>query len=67
MDNEQIKVRLDILEKKIDIILELLKTNIEPNCEKMSSHIDFVDNVYDTVKAPLNYICSKVSRNAIEN
>ena len=27
----------------------------------MSSHIDFIDNVYDTVKNPLGFICSKVS------
>ena len=27
----------------------------------MSNHIDFVDNVYDTVKSPLGFICSKVS------
>ena len=67
MDNNELKMRLDILERKIDLILETLKIDIQPNCEKMSSHIDFVDNVYDTVKAPLNYICSKVSRNAIEN
>ena len=27
----------------------------------MDVHIDFVDSVYDTVKNPLGYICSKVS------
>ena len=27
----------------------------------MSSHIDFVDNVYETVKSPLNFMCNKVN------
>ena len=66
MDNEELKIRLDILERKIDLILELLKKEIEPHCEKMSSHIDFIDKVYETVKHPLNYICSKVNNKAIE-
>ena len=28
----------------------------------MSSHIDFVDKVYDTVKNPLDFICNKVNK-----
>ena len=28
----------------------------------MSSHIDFVENVYDTVKHPLGYLCNKIKR-----
>ena len=67
MDHE-VKSKLDSLEYKlIDLevklnkILELLEKDVKPNCNKMSSHIDFVDNVYDTVKSPLGFICSKVS------
>ena len=26
-----------------------------------SEHIDFVENVFDTVKTPLSYICNKVN------
>lgn len=29
-------------------------------CDKMSNHIDFVDNVYDRVRHPLSYISSLV-------
>jgi hypothetical protein len=67
MDSE-IKSKLNSLEYKlIDLdvklnkILELLESDVQPNCKKMSSHIDFVDGVYETVKSPLGYICSKVS------
>ena len=68
MDPES-KKKIDDLESKmneIDLklitILELLQTEIRPNCKKMSSHIDFVDNVYENVKNPLGFICSKVSK-----
>ena len=67
MDPE-IKTKLDSLEYKlIDLevklnkIIELIENDVAPNCNKMSSHIDFVDNVYDTVKSPLNFMCNKVN------
>ena len=67
MDSE-IKSKLDSLEYKLidldvklNTILELLEKDVQPNCKKMSSHIDFVDSVYETVKSPMGYICSKVS------
>ncbi len=56
-----LEYKLIDLEVKLNRILELLETDVQPNCKKMSSHIDFVDNVYETVKSPLGYICSKVS------
>ena len=27
----------------------------------MGSHIDFVEGVYDTVKAPMNLLCNKIN------
>ena len=32
------------------------------NCDKMGTHIDFVNSVYTTVKVPLNYISNKIQR-----
>ena len=68
MDPES-KRKLNDLESKINeidlklvTILELLQTEIRPNCKKMSSHIDFVDNVYENVKNPLGFICNKVGK-----
>ena len=49
--------RLENLEKKMDKILELLETD----CKKMSNHIDFVENVYENIKMPFNYLMDKVS------
>ena len=50
------------INKKCDIILELLKDN-SIDCKKMSSHIDFIDNVYENVKAPLNFVCNSINNN----
>lgn len=66
--DQEIKYKLDSLEYKlIDLevklnkIIDLLERDITPNCNKMSSHIDFIDTVYDTVKSPLNFMCNKVN------
>ena len=68
MDPE-VKSKLDSLEEKINDlddklsdILILLERDIKPNCNKMSNHIDFIDNVYDNVKNPLGFICSRVGK-----
>ena len=56
-----LEYKLIDLEVKLNTILELLENDVAPNCNKMSSHIDFVDKVYDTVKSPLNFMCNKVN------
>lgn len=56
-----IKDRLTNIENKLDKIIMLLNNNVIQNCEKMSEHIDFVDNVYQSVRKPLSYICSLTS------
>ena len=39
---------MDDIEKRIE--------RIERLCEKMSSHIDFVESVYNTIRRPFNYL-----------
>lgn len=56
-DVERIEHKIDLLLSKFEIINKL-----EPQCKKMSDHIDFVENVYDTVKSPMYYILNKVSQ-----
>lgn len=56
--------RIQIIEKKLDRILELL----ESDCKKMRDHIDFVENVYDNIKSPFNYIMNSVNViNSVKN
>jgi|TARA_B110000967_G_scaffold194970_1_gene224010 glycerol-3-phosphate responsive antiterminator len=71
--NQNIYIKLNILENKVndldvklDKILSLLEKNSE-DCKKMSSHIDFIDGVYENVKAPMNYICDTMNNRFIEN
>ena len=50
--------------KEIKGLLEILNSRMDKEvikeCQKMGSHIDFIENVYDNVKAPLGYINSRV-------
>ena len=43
------------LNTKIDLILEIL-SQTKNSCDKMDNHIDFVNNTYKSLKAPLDYI-----------
>ncbi len=64
--------KIDRIEQKIDMLLEKMEINVK-ECNKMGEHIDFIENVYDTVKFPLSYICDKVNvfsgsdTNSLEN
>ena len=58
---DSLEYKLIDLEIKLNKIIELLENDVAPNCNKMSTHIDFIDKVYDTVKSPLNFMCNKVN------
>jgi len=67
MNNSNIIIRLNTMEKKIDNInqqlvdiLILLNDN-KKDCEKMSTHIDFIDSVYDKLKTPIDFVCNRVN------
>ena len=50
---------LKSMEKRLDIIenhLGIVKTD----CSKMGEHIQFVENTYQILRTPLNYIMGKV-------
>lgn len=47
--------KVDLLEQKLDHLTEKLI----PECEKMGSHINFVQDVYENVKYPLEYVCNQ--------
>ena len=72
MNNTNIILRLNRLEKKIDNIdqkltdLIILMNDNKRDCEKMSTHIDFIDSVYDNLKAPIEFVCNRIN-NTINN
>ena len=57
---KQLEEKIDAIDKKIDYLLVLLTKNMDTS-EKMSEHIDFVNNVYDSVKTPLHFISNKIN------
>ena len=44
--------RIDQIENKLDRLMSIFEKDIKTNCAKMSGHIDFVENVYTTIKSP---------------
>ena len=54
--------------QKLDLILEKLASietrlaRIELSCGGMDSHIGFVEGVYGTLRSPLDFISSQISR-----
>jgi chromosome segregation ATPase len=53
--------RFNTLEKKIDL-LNNDNESIKKECHKMGSHIDFIEDTYNTLQMPLNYIKKSVER-----
>tara|TARA_A100001015_G_scaffold297222_1_gene378457 strand:+ start:1271 stop:1570 length:300 start_codon:yes stop_codon:yes gene_type:complete len=38
-----------------------INNDIAKDCKKMGNHIDFVENIYNQIKHPLNYMCNKIN------
>ena len=49
------------LQEDVAIIKSKVDGDLKNSCQKMSEHIDFIENVYDNVKNPLGFICNKIS------
>lgn len=58
---QEILNKLNVIEQKLDILNGKIN-DCEESCKNMDSHIDFVENVYGTVRAPLNYINSAFNK-----
>lgn len=58
--NQGLSERVEILEEKLDLILQKLNT-VEKGTDKMTSHIDFIDDIYSRVKTPLFWICDRIN------
>lgn len=57
---DDIEKKVQNLEAKIDKLIDLLE-NVKEDTHKMSTHIDFIDNVYSKIRMPLFWICDKVN------
>lgn len=57
---EDLEKKVQNLEAKIEKLVNLLE-NVKEDTNKMSTHIDFIDNVYLKIRMPLFWICDKVN------
>ncbi len=64
---ESIEKRLENIENRLESIednnnnINMKMNGIEVNTNMMGTHIHFVENVYERVKRPLNYITHKIN------
>ena len=58
LDRIEILERLDRIEAVLAKLVETLGS-VEKSCENMDGHIGFVQSVYHTVRAPLDYVCRR--------
>jgi hypothetical protein len=56
-----LNVKIELINVKVDEILNILKKDVSKNTKKMSDHINFVENVYENVKFPLGFICNTIT------
>ena len=65
---ENINIKLNLVEEKLNLVEEKLNVNekkldkISESSDNMDHHINFIDNIYDNVKYPLNFMVNKVNR-----
>jgi len=59
MDKELLQ-RFDNMEKKIELILQLLQHNQKTDI-RVIEHIDFIENIYGNVKKPLDFVCNNIN------
>ncbi len=53
-----IEKKLETIDHKLDELILLTREN-EKKCDKMSSHIDFINSIYEKLKAPIEFISDK--------
>ena len=61
---DKIQETINKLHTRIDGFEETLTgevSDVKVKCEKMESHIDFIERVYTNVKSPMGYLVDKVN------
>ena len=54
-----IEKKIDKIECTLSELVSLMKNEVSPSCNKMNTHITFVENIYNKIKRPLHYICNR--------
>ena len=56
-----IEDQIKSIDNQLDKLLNLLEKDIQPNCNKMSKHIDFIEYVYNYLKNPMYFLSNKMN------
>lgn len=56
---DKLEIQINKLHEKLEKIENLLDEKIIPSCSKMSSHIDFIEIIYEKLKYPIEVISNK--------
>jgi hypothetical protein len=59
-EHREFSGRIDILEQKINLIIQKLDS-VEKGTDKMTSHIDFINDIYSRIQTPLFWICDRIN------
>ena len=60
-DDDDLEIRLNRIEKKINLIYNILCKDVKPSNEHMNKHIQFIENTYDKLKKPINYVTDTIN------
>lgn len=52
--------RFDKLEKMFNDLENNKLNHVQESCDRMNTHIDFINETYSTLETPLNYVKNKV-------
>lgn len=68
MENTLIEIcsKLDSIDKKIDELNSKINQNSK-DCERMTSHITFIETVYEHVKNPMMFIVNRINKISYRN
>ena len=59
---DEIENKLDSIHENLLILQKQIRNDVVPSTNKMSTHIDFIENTYVKVSAPLHFVCNKINR-----
>ena len=59
-NRDSLTERVEKLEQKLDVLIQKLDS-VKDGTDKMSTHIDFINNIYTHIRHPLFWICDRVN------
>jgi len=63
-DITELKSLIVEINTKLDKLLQLFESQ-NNNSKKMSTHIDFIETTYNSIKTPFNFIMSAVNKTLV--